>query len=82
MLSLVAVSEDYLLEVCRLLIVTAALVSGHRPWACELSSCGTWAELPHGKWNLQGQGIKPRSPVLQVDSLSSELPGKLKEMPN
>ena len=30
-LSLVAVSEDYSVEVCSLLIVMASLVSGHRP---------------------------------------------------
>ena len=33
--------------------------------ACEahlqlrVSSCGAWAELPHGKWNLPGPGIDP-----------------------
>ena len=29
-----------------------------------LSSCGTWAQLPHGVWNLPGPGIKPMSPAL------------------
>ena len=53
--------------------------SCHRAWAlglvgfsnCSsqaletgLRSCGTWAQLPHGVWNLPGPGIKPMSPAL------------------
>ena len=41
--SLVAVSQDYLVEVCRLLIVMASLVSRHRPQVYEFSIRGTWA---------------------------------------
>ena len=30
-------------------------------WALQhrVSSCGAWAELPHGKWNLPGPGTDP-----------------------
>ena len=36
-----------------------------------------WSELPFpSPGDLPGQGIKPRSPTLQVDSLPSEPPGK------
>ena len=30
----------------------------------KLSSCGTWAELFLGMWNLPGSGIEPTSPAL------------------
>ena len=37
-----------------------------------------WSELPFpSPGDLPGQGIEPRSPTLQVDSLPSEPPGKL-----
>ena len=32
------------------------------------SSCGTWALLPWGMWNLPGAGIKAMSPALAGDS--------------
>jgi len=32
--------------------------------ACRPSSCGSWAYLPRGMWNLPGPGIEPVSPVL------------------
>ena len=36
-----------------------------------------WSELPYTPpGDLSNPGIKPRSPVLQVDSLPSEPPGK------
>ena len=47
-----------------LLIVVSSLVVEHR-----LSSCGTWALLLWGMWNLPGAGIEPVSPELAVDSL-------------
>ena len=33
-----------------------------------LSSCGTWAYLLQGMWNLLRTGIEPMSPALAVDS--------------
>ena len=31
---------------------------------CRLSSCGTWAKLLHGVWDLPGPGIKKRVPYV------------------
>ena len=52
-ISLVAVSEDYsLVVVCRLCI---AVASCHRSQTLDsrLSSCGTGAQLPYGRWDLR-----------------------------
>ena len=32
---------------------------GSRALECWISSCGTWAQLPRGMWNLSGLGIQP-----------------------
>ena len=47
-------------------------------WALEhgLNSCGTWAYLLHGVWDLPGPGIKPVSPALAGGFLSKVPPGK------
>ena len=37
----------------------ASVVAAHGP-----SSCGLWAYLPCGMWDLPGLGIKPTSPAL------------------
>ena len=42
----------------------------------RLNSCGTWAYLLHGVWDLPGPGIKPVSPALVGRFLSSVPPGK------
>ena len=42
----------------------------------RLRSCGTWAYLPHGTWNLPRAGIKPVSPALEGRFLSTVPPGK------
>ena len=44
---------------------------GHR-----LSSCGVWASLPRGTWNLCRPGIKPMSPALGSRFLTTGPPGK------
>ena len=44
---------------------------GHR-----LSSCGAWASLPRGKWNLSGPGVRPASPALSGGLFTTEPPGK------
>ena len=36
-----------------------------------LSSCGAWAQLPHGMWNLPRLGIKPVSPALPGELLTT-----------
>ena len=35
---------------------------------CGLSSCGTWALLPHGTWDLPNHGSNPHSLHWQADS--------------
>ena len=44
--------------------------------ASELSSCGTWALLPRGTWNLPRPGIEPVSPALAGGCLTTGPPGK------
>ena len=45
------------------------------PWG--FSRQGYWSGLPYSPpGDLPNPGIKPRSPLLQADSLPSELPGK------
>ena len=41
-----------------------------------LSSCGTWAQLPYGMWDLPGPGVKPVFPALQGGFLTTRPPGK------
>ena len=40
------------------------------------SSCGAWAELPHGMWDLPGSGIEPVSPALAGQFFTTEPPEK------
>ena len=49
-----------------------------RVWSPErrLSSCGVWALLPRGKWNLPGTGTEPMSPALAGRFLTTGPPGK------
>ena len=49
-----------------LLQSTGARCSGY-------SSCGLWASLLHGMWNLPGPGIEPMSPAL-AGELPSTIP--------
>ena len=42
----------------------------------RLSSCGTWAYVFHGTWNLPGPGIEPTSPALSVEFLFTIPRGK------
>ena len=42
----------------------------------RLSSCGTWAQLLHGTWDLPGPGIKPVSSALASGFFTTEPPGK------
>ena len=44
--------------------------------AHELSSCGAWAQLLRGMWDLPGPGLKPMSPALAGRFLSTAPPGK------
>ena len=56
---------------CGLLTGVASLVAEHR-----LSSCGTWAWLPHSMWHLLGAGIEPMSPPLTGELLTTGPPRK------
>ena len=57
------------------------LLTGVAPLAAEnrLSSCGTWAGLPHSMWYLLGAGIEPTSPPLTGELLTTGPPRKSNE---
>ena len=42
----------------------------------RLNSCGTWAQLLCGMWDLPGSGIEPVSPALTGGFFTPEPPGK------
>ena len=42
----------------------------------RLKSSGTWAQLPHGTWDLPRSGIEPLSPVLAGEFFTTEPLGK------
>ena len=59
-------------------VVVTCWLNNCSSWALEhrLSSCGSWAQLPSGMWDLPGPGIEPMSPPLACVFLTTELPGK------
>ena len=58
------------------LTIAASLVVEHRPQTCRLSSCGSWAQLPHGMWDLPRPGLEPVSPALAGRLSTTVPPGK------
>ena len=90
--SLVGESGGYsLVMVCGLLILMASLVAEHRFYMAHglsrcgsralkhrLYSCGTWAQLLRGLWDLPGPGIKPVFPALAGEFFTTEPAGKPK----
>lgn len=42
-------------------VVVACGFSSCSSWTLELNSCGAWAKLLHGMWDLRGPGIEPTS---------------------
>ena len=55
---LVGANGSYCLAVVhRLLIVVLSVVGGASALEGGFGLCGTWAQLPHGMWNLPGPGI-------------------------
>ena len=42
----------------------------------RLSSCGAWASLLRGMWDLPGPGLEPVSPALAGRFLTTALPGQ------
>ena len=58
-------------------VVSRGLSScGSRALEHRLSSCGTWAQLLCGMWDLPGPGIEPMSPALAGGFLTTVPPGK------
>ena len=59
-------------------VAVACGVSSCGSWALEhrLISCGTWAQLLWGVWNLPGSGIELVSPTLADRFFTTEPPGK------
>ena len=58
-------------------VVACGLSScGSRALERRLSSCGSWAYLLHGMWDLPGPGIEPVSPALAGGFLTTAPPGK------
>ena len=49
---------------------------GSRALEHRLSSCGAWASLLHGTWDLPGPGIEPVSPALAGRFLTTAPPGR------
>ena len=61
----------------------ASVVVAHGLSSCDsralehrLNSCGGWALLLCGMWNLPGPGIEPMSPALASRFSTTEPPGK------
>ena len=48
----------------------------HRLQTRRLSSCGSWAQLLHGMWDLPGPGLEPASPALAGRFSTTVPPGK------
>ena len=49
---------------------------GARALLRRLRSCGAWASLLHGMWDLPGPGLEPVSPALAGGFLTTAPPGK------
>ena len=58
------------------LTIAASLVAEHRLQMCRLSSCGSWAQLLHGMWDLPRPGLEPESPALAGRFSTTAPPGK------
>ena len=52
------------ITVRRPLTIAAFLVAEHRLQTHRLSSCGSWAQLLRGMWDLPRPGLEPASPAL------------------
>ena len=58
------------------LIIAASLVAQHRLQKRRLSSCGSWAQLLRGMWDLPRPGLEPVSPALAGRFSTTAPPGK------
>ena len=64
------------IAVHRPLTITASLVAEHMLRTCRLSSCGSWAQLLRGMWDLPRPGLEPVSPALAGGFSTTAPPGK------
>ena len=62
------------------LTVVASPVAEHRLQTRRLRSCGSWAQLLHGMWDLPRPGLEPVSPALAGRFLTTAPPGKPSSM--
>ena len=67
--------EPLFIAVCRPLTIAASLVAEHRLQARRLSSCGSWAQLLRGMWDLPRPGLEPVSPALAGRFSTTAPPG-------
>ena len=58
------------------LTIVASLVAEHRLQTRRLSSCGSWAQLLRGMWDLPRPGLEPMSPALAGRFSTTAPPGK------
>ena len=58
------------------LTIVASLVAEHRLQIRRLSSCGSWAQLLRGMWDLPRPGLEPMSPALAGGFSTTAPPGK------
>ena len=58
------------------LTITASLVVEQRLQMLRLSSCGSWAQLLRGMWDLPRLGLEPMSPALAGRFSTTAPPGK------
>ena len=58
------------------LTIAASLVVEHRLQTRRLSSCGLWAQLLRGMWDLPRPGLEPVSPALAGRFSTTAPPGK------
>ena len=64
------------IAVRRPLIIAASSVAEHRLQTRRLSSCGSWAQLLRGMWDLPRPGLQPVSPALAGRFSTTAPPGK------
>ena len=61
------------------LTIAASLVAEQRLQTLRLSSCGSWAQLLRGMWDLPRPGLEPMSPALAGRFSTTAPPGKPRE---
>ena len=75
-LSLVVASRGHSSSRCAGLSLSQPLVAEHRLQTRRLSSCGSWAQLLRGMWDLPRPGLEPVSPALAGGFSTTAPPGK------